>query len=184
MATERSFPGFEAPAAGFDEPFEMLAACHERVRRTLNLLERLCAYLAHHAVDGQARQAAKDVLRYFSMAAPAHHEDEERHIVPVLQRSGDPGLVQAAARMLEDHERIRATWSELEPLLELVVSGNEADTSGLSAATGRFVRLHDSHLALEDERAFPNARALHEHADPADLAEMGREMARRRLVQP
>lgn len=28
-----------APAAGFDQPFEMLQACHERVGRMLVLLE-------------------------------------------------------------------------------------------------------------------------------------------------
>ncbi|RZJ07918.1 MAG: hemerythrin domain-containing protein, partial [Rubrivivax sp.] len=31
------------PAVGFDQPFEMLAACHDRVRRSLDLLERLHA---------------------------------------------------------------------------------------------------------------------------------------------
>ena len=30
-------PGHSAPAAGFEEPFEMLATCHERVERMLAL---------------------------------------------------------------------------------------------------------------------------------------------------
>ena len=35
---------FDPPGAGFDAPFEMLGACHERVRRMLRLLARLQAH--------------------------------------------------------------------------------------------------------------------------------------------
>ena len=38
-----ALPGLHAPAAGFDAPFALLDACHERVRRSLALLERLGA---------------------------------------------------------------------------------------------------------------------------------------------
>ena len=33
-------PGWRAPGTGFDQPFEMLEACHERVQRMLALLAR------------------------------------------------------------------------------------------------------------------------------------------------
>ena len=79
-----ALPGFGAPAVGFDTPFEMLEACHERVERSLDLLARLCSYLHDHACDDTARQAARDVLRYFDIAAPLHHEDEELHVFPLL----------------------------------------------------------------------------------------------------
>ena len=38
--SRRAGPGplFHSPSAGFDAPFEMLSACHERVERTLRLL--------------------------------------------------------------------------------------------------------------------------------------------------
>lgn len=38
-------PGFDSPAVGFEQPFDMLEACHERVRRSLSLLERLIAHI-------------------------------------------------------------------------------------------------------------------------------------------
>ena len=66
-----------APGAGFDQPFEMLLACHERVERMLGLLERLAQHLAEHGCTPDAAQAARDVMRYFDIAGPAHHEDEE-----------------------------------------------------------------------------------------------------------
>lgn len=106
MTATKSFPGFESPAAGFDEPFEMLDACHDRLRRSLELLERLQRYLLTHAVDEQARQAALDALRYFTVAAPLHHEDEERHVVPLLRQSGQRVWEDASTRLMQDHEQI------------------------------------------------------------------------------
>ena len=79
------FPG---PGAGFEEPFEMLEACHQRVHRMLGLMQRLAAHLGETGADANAQQAARDVMRYFDLAAPAHHEDEERHVLPLLRRAG------------------------------------------------------------------------------------------------
>lgn len=60
----------------------MLEACHERVQRTLGLLGRLREHVRKQGVDNDARQAARDVLRYFDIAAPLHHQDEELHVFP------------------------------------------------------------------------------------------------------
>ena len=87
-----------APAVGFEQPFEMLEACHDRVRRSLDLLARLIVHVDRHGHDTQSRSAARDVLRYFDLAAPHHHEDEERHVFPRLLASGDDALVQAVQR--------------------------------------------------------------------------------------
>ena len=108
MSIPITLPGMHGPAAGFDEPFELLAGCHDRVRRSLTLLKRLADRMASEGADAKAQAAARDVLRYFDLAAPAHHEDEERHVVPLLAASADPTLVAAASRLLQDHEAIRA----------------------------------------------------------------------------
>jgi hemerythrin-like domain-containing protein len=181
-SASESLPGVRSPAAGFDEPFAMLDACHERVRRTLALLERLRQYLLVHENDNDARDAARDVLRYFAMAAPAHHEDEERHVVPLLRQSGEERLVQAAQRILEDHAEIRSSWCDLEPMLVGVVAGIVPDARSLAEAVARFARVHDGHLALEDDVAFPAAFQFQVLKGAEALADMGREMARRRMV--
>ena len=62
-ATTVAFPGFASPAVGFDEPFEMLQACLERVQRSLALLQRLIAHVDQQGCDADARSAASDVLR-------------------------------------------------------------------------------------------------------------------------
>ncbi|AVO48995.1 hypothetical protein C6568_06825 [Melaminivora suipulveris] len=97
-AARVSLPGVRAPGAGFDEPFAMLDACHERVRRSLDLLERLRAYLPDKGCDDSARQAARDVLRYFDIAAPLRHEDL---------------TIYPAARAVLDQEKERAMGAEM-----------------------------------------------------------------------
>ncbi|MEZ0309011.1 MAG: hemerythrin domain-containing protein, partial [Ramlibacter sp.] len=82
--TVRITPASSAPAPTFEQPFDMLEACHERVHRSLDLLARLRAHVVTHGADDQARQAAIDVLRYFDVAAPAHHLDEELHVFPPM----------------------------------------------------------------------------------------------------
>lgn len=46
--TDIALPGFGAPAVGFDTPFALLHACHERVQRTLALQHKLVGYLHQH----------------------------------------------------------------------------------------------------------------------------------------
>lgn len=182
-----SLPGQQERAATFDEPFAMLDACHDRVRRSLALLQRLVQYAAAHGADAQARDAARDVLRYFTLAAPAHHEDEERHVIPVLLASGDPAAVAAARQMLDDHVHIRSAWVALEPLLKTLETGNTpaqpALQPALERAAQRFVDVHANHLPLEDGVAFPHAHRLLGRQPSQALAAMGREMAERRGVR-
>jgi hemerythrin-like domain-containing protein len=171
------------PGAGFDAPFDMLAACHDRVRRSLVLLQRLLEHLELHGLsDVQARAAAHDVLRYFTLAAPQHHEDEERHLVPALRASADGAACGAAERLLQDHVAIRVAWAALEPPLRMIESGNLPELPPLRQAARRFVELHDAHLRLEDEIAFPLARAVVARRGRAALLAMGDEMAARRGV--
>ena len=181
MATgSASLPGLRSPEAGFDQPFEMLHACHERVRRTLRLLERLVAHVPSHGADAQARSAAHDVLRYFDIAAPAHHEDEERHLIPRLQASPDAQARQAAATMLAEHALIHGRWQALRPLLQSLRDGQAPPHAALAEAAAAFVQVHDSHLPLEDTLAFPAAEALARAEGTAALQAMGEEMAARR----
>jgi hemerythrin-like domain-containing protein len=183
MRPTKSLPGFESPAVGFEQPFEMLSACHDRVRRSLFLLVRLQGHVTNHGVDEQAKQAATDVLRYFNVAAPAHHEDEERHIVPALMQSEDADLRAAANRILIDHARISSAWTDLAPFLRLVEAGHRPDRQQFVQAVDRFVRVHEDHLALEDNVAFPGARAHHESCGQAAVAAIGQEMAQRRAAR-
>lgn len=174
----RHLPGFSAPAVGFEQPFAMLEACHERVLRTLALLARLRAHVREHGADGDARQAARDVLRYFDMAAPLHHEDEELHVFPLLLAQATPELKALVLRLQQDHVAMTADWAAARTgLLALVDGGAEGFTPHDEAAFDRFAERYGAHIEAEEGMAYPAAVAL---LAPAALATMGREMAARR----
>ncbi|MFO1327291.1 MAG: hemerythrin domain-containing protein [Rubrivivax sp.] len=167
-----------APGAGFDAPFDMLSACHERVERMLQLLERLDAHLPVHGCDRAAVDAARDVMRYFDLAAPAHHEDEERHVLPVLRAQGDDAF---AAQLQQEHVEMKRRWAELRRTLLEVAGGTWVAGSGTQAIDGLkpFAALYRAHAAAEDTLAFPATRA---QLDPDAQRAMGQEMASRRGV--
>ncbi len=169
-----------SPAVGFEQPFEMLEACHERVKRSLDLLQRLGAHLDAYGADTQAAAAARDVLRYFDIAGPLHHEDEERHVLPRLRASGHGAL---AERLQADHTALSAAWQEWRTVLEGVCAGRwDIRAAGRVRAGWReFETRYEAHIAIEEAVAFPSAA----HGLPADtLAAMGHEMAGRRRSPP
>lgn len=167
-----------SPAAGFEAPFAMLEACHERIGRTLDLLQRLRVHVAQHGADEQARQAARDVLRYFDQAAPQHHLDEERHVLPALDATGEPALVALAARLRDDHRRMEAAWAAARSVLSDLVAGRlPAPGSGEDQALAAFTALYAEHLAAEEQVAFPAASA---RLGAPDLARMSQDMRQRR----
>lgn len=173
-----TLPGFETPAVGFEQPFEMLEACHERVQRSLALLRRLVDHVDANGHDAQSRAAARDVLRYFDIAAPHHHEDEERHVFPRLLASGDAALAPLVRRLQDEHRRMAALWARLRVPLQ----GWTGEQPGpLDASLRRdldaFLAIYDDHIAAEEAEAYPAARRA---IDAAALAAMGAEMSARR----
>lgn len=168
-----------SPAVGFEQPFEMLEACHERVQRSLDLLARLIDHVAASGHDDQSRSAAHDVLRYFELAAPHHHEDEERHVFPRVLGGDDAGLAAAVQRLRDDHRRMGELWARLRPVLQ----GWAGDTAsgpvgdGLRADAAAFRALYAAHIPVEEDLVFAAARSL---CDAAALQAMGDEMRARR----
>lgn len=171
-----ALPLHAGPSAGFDQPFALLEACHARMERTLALLERLAAHLDSQGCDAQARSAAADVLRYFDIAAPLHHQDEELHVLPRLQAQGQAGI---AARLRADHQVMEHDWARLRPGLQAIAEGR-FDPLAFGAARAlwqQFAALYRRHLAAEERLAFPQART---GLSAQDARTMGEDMARRR----
>ncbi len=182
MGHSKALPGFDTPAVGFEQPFEMLVACHERVNRTLDLLRRLIDHIDASGHDQSSRSAAADVLRYFDIAAPLHHEDEELHVFPALAGSTDTRLRAAIAGLQQDHGHMAACWAQLRDALVQWRDDAAApaiDDSNRKAA-GDFISLYAVHIATEEGLVYPAARACF---DDAGLARIGAEMqGRRRAV--
>ena len=158
--------------------FEVLDACHRQTLVTLDQLAELVARLASSGADAQVRAMAAEIVRFFSTTAREHHEDEERHVFPMLVTRGDPDIVQAVLRLQQDHDWLEEDWMELSPHVDAVACGQSwYDLDVMREGVEIFTALSHDHMALEESCIYPQARArLH----AGERREMGREMAARR----
>jgi hemerythrin-like domain-containing protein len=172
-----------APQAGFEAPFEMLVACHERVHRSLALLQRLQQHLADVGCDDNARQAARDVLRYFDVAAPLHHQDEELHVFPPLLLGADGALHALVRQLMQDHRDMEAAWATAREVLLAIAqdrSGALALSPARTVALDRFAALYGRHMVHEDGLVYPAAQAV---LPATALQAMAQDMMARRGVR-
>jgi hemerythrin-like domain-containing protein len=175
---------FRMPAAGFDQPLELWLACHDRVRRMTGLLERLREHVAIMGADDAARVTATTIRRYFTEAAPRHHQDEEIDLFPLLRRRlpetapGRAAEVNAAVDRLEaDHVALGAVWGRLLPVLEAIERGVAAALDDEDVRV--FANGYRGHCEVEDTII---AEALRLCLADADLDALGQSMAERRGV--
>jgi hemerythrin-like domain-containing protein len=176
-------PSLISALPGFDEPIEMLRACHDRIERQCETLERLVPHLRTQGCDEAARGAAAAVLRYFTLAGPNHHADEESDLFPRLLAAATGEDAQRAAHvvasMIADHREMERLWAEIEPALATVARGaiDRLD----AVLVGAFCTIYRNHIAIEET----DVLALAEHVLPAAvLAEVGLAMSIRRGVEP
>jgi hemerythrin-like domain-containing protein len=116
-----NLPGFQSPAVGYDEPFEMLIACHERVQRMLDLLDRARMHALTKGCDANLNSAFTDVMRYFDLAAPQHHLDEELHVFPIVLAKGNQSQKEIVRVLIQDHETMAHLWQDVRSLLAEVI---------------------------------------------------------------
>ena len=176
-------PSLFDTTAAFDDPLEMLLACHRRIEKQLQTLERLRVHLHAHGVDADASMAAQALLRYFTRAAVDHHADEERDLFPLLERritdEGDRERFLALRESLErDHRQVEAQWARLRKPLEGIAEGftrtlAESEVRGFAEAYAKHIRMEEG--------------AFHEFFDrwigADDRTALGHAMSARRAVE-
>ncbi|MEZ5652084.1 MAG: hemerythrin domain-containing protein [Burkholderiaceae bacterium] len=172
-------PGASAIAPSFDTPFAMLAECHRKVQAQCALLQRLVPYLAAHGVDQAAREAAETVLRYFDLAAPKHHADEEEDLFPALIESmaGSDAvcLHDIIAALGSDHESLERRWSSIRVELLKVTAGVPVALDETEVYA--FADQYAAHIAREEREVLPMAERL---LSADAIEQIGRSMRRRR----
>jgi hemerythrin-like domain-containing protein len=170
--------------AGFDDPLEMLLACHRRIEKQLETLKRLRAHIEAHGVDAEASAAAQAILRYFLKAGVNHHQDEEHDLFPLLaQRIGDPGESARFAHfrqsLEDDHRKLEAAWQRLRRPLEGIAEGLTRTLP--EAEVHAFVDAYVHHILTEESTLQEFCtRWLAEE----DRRQLGHAMAARRMVPP
>ncbi|MFW8565439.1 hemerythrin domain-containing protein [Orrella sp. 11846] len=150
---------------GFDDPCELLLSCHDKVRRFTQLALRIVDHIKTHGADEQASEAASRILRYFRMAAPLHHEDEEKDIFPALAALTEEQLsaeqAQALAEhmdiLLQEHEILEKEWHVIEKWLDGL---EKYQLLAVPQQLPAFVDRYDAHMHREQSEVFPHIALL------------------------
>jgi hemerythrin-like domain-containing protein len=153
---------------------DMLADCHERIRKFCALAKRL----AEGGPREQIRDAAAQLCRYFGIALPLHIRDEDESIRPRLERLGDPVLSRALEAMT--HEHVAADVALAELLEEWDAIAREPSDARCFATYKPILWLDRhllAHLQDEEARIFAALQRLPQTQGAAIVAEM---KARRR----
>lgn len=182
FAAKTLFPGFDAPATGFEVPLEMLSACHGRVERQCQTMLRLVPHFAANGPDQAAREAAQNVMRYFDTSARDHHADEERDLFPALLQSAPDTELARLGELIDNlraqHRALEQAWLQLRSKLEGISLGGKPELG--ANEVWRLVDLYRSHIAREEEELLPLAKRL---LDEAQLDAVGRAMRLRRGIK-
>lgn len=166
------------PGPSFDQPLEMLGACHGRIEAQLATLERLVPHLEKNGCDDEARMAARAVLRYFDSGGRLHHLDEDEDLFPLLRgRAAARGRAEISGVIDElerEHESMESQWRRLRERLLAIVEG--APRLG-AEEVARFAWLYRRHMETESAAVLPFAREV---LDAEDLKSLGERMMSRR----
>jgi hemerythrin-like domain-containing protein len=172
------------PSPAFDDPLGMLQACHRRIERALDVMERIVALEREGPLDDRARQALRQTLHYFRVGVPRHAADEEESLFPRLQGLGDiGGAANTPDYLAAEHEVLDSVHQELDALGEELLAAGRLDGDEKRGRFGLLVQrlrtIYREHIRVEDEELFPAAaRAL----DAEALESVGAEMAARRGI--
>ena len=151
--------GAEPP--GFDDPFAILEACHGRIARMLRTLERLGPHVAAKGVDDEAREAIARARRYFEVAGPDHHADEEVDLFPAARdaarAAADGAALAEIDALVRDHRAMERRWAALRTHLDALAAG-EAAAVDTSLVAG-FAALYRDHIEREEGVVYGRAKA-------------------------
>lgn len=146
------------PATAEERPLELLFACHDKVRRFTALAGKLDGHVLLHGADQEAREAAASILRYFEMALPHHHADEEEDVFPALRHLQDEQLNRAIDVLLAEHVALDLMWQAVRPWLSSIAQGETP--AATPQVLPRFVIDYPQHAAREEREVFAAIQRL------------------------
>lgn len=161
------------PPPSFEDPLEMLHACHDKVRHFAKLSVRIADHVNLHGADQQAQDAAKAVMRYFDLAAPLHHADEDEDLYPALLALNDAALNEHIQRLTAEHTDLARLWHAVRHWLTDIAAGSAAQPP---AELPEFAEQYPRHARDEETLVYPHARYLSGY----QLNLLGQSMTQRR----
>jgi pyridoxamine 5'-phosphate oxidase len=171
-----------SPSAGFDQPLVLIANCHERIRRMVELLVRLLEHLEEFGADERAAICARSIGEYFEDTWRCHFEDEELDLFPrVRARLRDrhsasaQRIIHAIDALIAQHRSFLPLWKRIEPSLKDVQRRTSMHLN--ASAVHEFAAAYRTHLDLEEDILTPAYAHL---LTAEDLRQIGSAMATRR----
>lgn len=159
--------------ASWNEPIEMLYACHGKVKRFCHQLSILPGYLEKNGVNQAVLNDVKIILQYFNQAAPLHHDDEEKDFFPALM-SKMPEIQSQVEELERQHIDLHENWRLLSEQLEALISQESVSVDPVLIQ--RFILGYDKHILIEE----PLFELGKEHLTETELNEIGQVMSKRR----
>lgn len=166
-------PLLQPVTPSIEAPLELLKACHDKVRRFSALVPRLRDHLARHGPDAQAQEAARSILRYFEVAAPLHHDDEEQDLFPALRALGQATLNHHMDELQAEHGDLSGLWQQVQPWLQATADGQAL---ACPDAAESFAQRYPAHAQREEDDVYPAAAGL----DDASIRRISNTMVARR----
>ncbi len=162
-----------------EDAISLLLGCHDRIRHFTEVGARLAQ--SPQAPASDRIEAARAVLRYYTVALPLHEADENESVYPRLKRALPPGeLAHANQQMLEQHAGINASVAELVPMWQQIERDPQSQNElgeRLRLRTEHLRALWNVHLTLEEEQVIP---AMRKYLAAADMSAIAQEMRDRR----
>jgi len=173
----------EKPSPTFASPLELMSDCHRRVEKFLRALIIVTDQAKGGALTDLQREELQAALRYFREAAPKHTADEEDSLFPRMRKIGSEEIESALKKIeaLEaDHKTANVSHDIVERLGRKWLTDdrlNDDETGELTRELKKLADIYSDHIRVEDHEVFPIARKA---LSPAELREIGTEMAERR----
>lgn len=162
--------------ASWNEPIEMLYACHGKVKRFCRQLTILPDYLAKNGCNQAVKNDVQQILNYFNQSAPLHHDDEEKDFFPLLVKYV-PESQKDINELERQHITLHDSWTKLSEQLQALLKDERENID--VALINHFVSGYDKHIALEE----PLFELGKQHLSESELRQIGEIMSARRRVQ-
>lgn len=162
--------------ASWEQPIEMLYACHNKVKHFCHQLSILPNYLAEYGCNQAVKNDVQQILTYFNQSAPLHHQDEEEDFFPALLKKV-PQVRSEIAKLAIQHILLHQTWEKLSVQLRELLANQRTDID--AELINKFIASYEQHIAIEE----PLFELGKQYLSIEELTNMGKVMFARRCVK-
>lgn len=167
-----------ASLANFEQPLELLKACHTRILHYADLLMKVNTHISSKGIDQEALAAITRIHHYFSTAAVYHHQDEENDLFPMLIDI-DRDAATLIQSLENEHIELDRLWLKIEEKLlnpEIIPSDEYFKNH-----CHQFLNDNQRHIDKENKQLLPMAER---YLSLEQLSKLGKDMAVRRNIKP